>query len=112
MPERHRGEPVDADVDVLRAVLAPGEVELAAARREVARHGERSRTGADAGDLLAVRFSFLGKPSADVVLVVRGHSLQAADRDRLGLGVVLFLDAAAAARGLAGPVARAPEDAG
>src|SRR5947207_2575701 len=184
MPERHRGEPVDADVDVLRAVLAPGEVELAAARRaradeqsfitlahqflhgsyfslqernpqiedianflvnhferqaeardlrpdhaasarilvedgdliaerrEVARHGERSRTGTDAGDLLAVRFSFLGKPPADVVLVVRGHSLQAADRDRLGLGIVLFLDAAAAARGLAGPVARAPEDAG
>src|SRR5438034_9415710 len=33
MPERHRGQPVDADVDVLRAVLAPGEVEVAAARR-------------------------------------------------------------------------------
>src|SRR5438034_10767911 len=33
MPERHRGQPVDADVDVLRALLAPGEVEVAAARR-------------------------------------------------------------------------------
>src|SRR6266446_1793792 len=184
MAERHRGEPVDADVDVLRALLAPGEVEVAAARRaradeervvalahqflhgryfsmyerdpqiedvahllvdhlerqaeardlrpdhaagarilvedgdlvaersEVARHGERGRAGADAGDLLAVRFAFLGKPWADVVLVVGGHSFQTADRDRLGLGVVLFLDAAAAARGLARPVARAPEDAG
>src|SRR6266446_4800349 len=33
MAERHRGEPVEADVDVLRALLATGEVEVAAARR-------------------------------------------------------------------------------
>src|SRR2546425_2689909 len=179
MADRHGGQPVDADVDFLRAFLAPGKIEVAPARRaradeqgivtlghqllhriylypafefdsdiedithllvddlerqaeardlrpdhaagarilvedgdlvaerrKVARHGERSRAGADAGDFPAVRFAFLGKPWADVVLVVSGHSLQAADRDRLGLGVVLFLDAGAAARGLARPVAR------
>src|SRR5712691_6815979 len=126
MAERHRGEPVDAYVDILRAFLAPGDVQVAPARRaradeegvialahqflhgryfsmyernsqvediahllvddlerqaeardlrpdhaagarilveegdlvaerrEIARHGERRRTGADAGDLLAV----------------------------------------------------------
>ena len=36
VPERHRGEPVDADVDVRRRFLATGDVELAAARRAAA----------------------------------------------------------------------------
>ena len=47
-----------------------------------------------------------------VVLVVRGDALQAADRDRLGLRLVFFLDAAAAARGLARTIAGAAEDSG
>src|SRR5262249_863699 len=34
--ERHRREPVDADVDVLRGLLAAGDVEVAAARRAAA----------------------------------------------------------------------------
>ena len=48
----------------------------------------------------------LGMQRVDIVLVVGGDALQAADRHRL------FLDAAAAARRLAGPVAGAAEDAG
>jgi hypothetical protein len=48
----------------------------------------------------------------DVVLVVGGDALQAADRDRFGLLGLCFLDPAAPAGGLAGPVAGAPEDAG
>ena len=184
--ERDGGEPVDADVDVLRGLLAPGNVEVPAARRarahedrvvavaqqflqrldalvgaevdaqvedvahflvdhalgeaeprdlradhaagalvglehrdlvaerrEVARHGERGGAGADAGDALAVLLpAGLRQPRPDVVLVVGGDALQAADRDRLGLLALVLLDAAAPAGGLAGPVAGAPEDAG
>ena len=54
----------------------------------------------------------LGQARRDVVLVVGGHALQAADRHRLGLGRVLFLDPSAPAGRLAGPVAGAAEDAG
>ena len=55
----------------------------------------------------------LRQARADVVLVVGGDALQAADRDRLGLArcVSGFLDAAAPAGRLAGPVAGAAEDA-
>ena len=160
--EGHRGQPVDADVDVLRALFAPRDIEVAAARRagadedrvvalghqrlhridfsllerdaevedvvhflvdhflrqaeardlrpdhaagarvlvehgdfvaerrEVARHGERGRAGADAGDLLAVRVGlFVCRDLfliVVVVLVIGGDALQAADGDRLGLG--------------------------
>src|SRR2546426_12241808 len=49
MAERHRGQPVDADVDVLRAVLPPGEVEVAAARR----------ARADEQDIIALARQFL-----------------------------------------------------
>src|SRR6185295_9921786 len=73
--------------------------DLVAERREVARHGERRRAGADAGDLLAVGFCFLpgGNSFGDVVVVfvVGSNSLEPADRDRLRLGRLLFLDAAA-----------------
>src|SRR5690606_29933706 len=34
--EGHRGQPVDADVDVGRCLLAPGDVEVAPARRAAA----------------------------------------------------------------------------
>src|SRR5262249_55484227 len=46
------------------------------------------------------------------LLQVRGDSLQPADRDRLGLGEVLVLDAAAPAGGLAGAIAGASQDSG
>ena len=64
-----------------------------------------ARTGADAGDALAVlQLWDLRQPVADVVAMIRGDALQPADRDRL------LLDAAAPAGRLAGPVADAPED--
>ena len=59
-----------------------------------------------------LRAGFFGRRSRDVFLVVGGDALQAADRDRLGLLALVFLHAAAAARGLARTVAGAPEDAG
>src|SRR6185503_4647896 len=90
--------------------------DLVAERREVARHGQGSRAGADAGDPAAVGFGLLVYVDAfldlGVVLVVRGHPLQAADGDRLGLLQLRLLDAAAAAGGLAGAVAGAAEDSG
>ena len=88
--------------------------DLVAERREVARHGERGGPGADAGDALAVLLRRgLGHARLHVVAL-----RSAATRFRRqiatgsGLALVLFLDAAAAARGLAGTVAGAPEDAG
>ena len=58
--------------------------ELVAERREVARDGQRGGAGADQRDALAVpRAGALGRRSRDVVLVVGGDALQAADRDRL-----------------------------
>ena len=176
--ERHRGQPVDADMDVLGRFLAAGNVEVAPARRagadedrvpalrqqrlhtvdaraaaeldaeiedvaaffvdhgvgqaefrdlradhaagfgiavehhamiaerrEVARDGERSRPAADQRDALAVLLlRRLRQPRLDVVLVIGGDALQAADRHRL------VLDAHAPAGRLARPVAGAPED--
>ena len=80
---------------------------VVAERREVARDRERGRAGADQRDALAVLRArrACGSAVADVVLVVGGDALQAADRDRL------LLDAAAPAGRLARPVAGAPEDA-
>ncbi len=76
-------------------------------RREIARHGERGGAAADERDALAVLLRRrLGQAVADVVLEVGGDALQSADRDRL------FLDAAAAAGGLARAIAGAAEHAG
>ena len=77
-----------------------------AERRQIARHRERGRPAADQRDALAVlllrRFR---QPLLDVVFVVGGDALQAADRHRL------VLDAHAPAGRLAGAVAGAPENA-
>ncbi len=79
---------------------------LIAHGREVARHGERGRAGADAGDPPAVALLRRRRQAiADVVLVVGRHALQAADGHRL------FFHAHAPAGRLARPVARPPEDA-
>ena len=102
------GEPDHAAGVRLRAVEHH---DLVAERRETARHRERGRTGADAGDALAVaRRDEPRQLVGDVVLVVGGDALQATDRDRLGFFGLRFLDAAAATRGLARPIARAAED--
>jgi hypothetical protein len=89
---------------------------VVAERREVARHGERRRAGADAGNAFAVGLGALvdGDPFRDlrVVLVVGGDALQPADRHRLGPRLVLFFGASAAARRLAGTVAGPAEDSG
>ena len=78
-----------------------------AERREVARHRERGGAAAHERDALAVLDGGrLGQAVADVVLVVGGDALQAADRHRL------LLDADAPAGRLARPVAGAPEDSG
>ena len=87
--------------------------ELVAQHGEVACHGQRGRTAADAGDALAVLRRRLGHAGLHVVvLVVGGDALEAADRDRLLLAFDegLVLDAAAPAGRLAGAVARPPED--
>src|SRR5262249_15835968 len=68
---------------------------------------QRRRAGADAGHALAVLLGRdLGEAGRDVAAQVGGHALEAADGDRF------VVDAAAAARRLARPAARAPEDAG
>ena len=83
-----------------------------AARREVARYGERRRPGADAGDALAVAARSLRHARQHVALVVGGDALQAADRNRFRLFPTALLDPRAAARRFARPVAGAAEDAG
>src|SRR5262249_10210056 len=73
---------------------------VVAERREVARHGERGGAAAYERDALAVLARRrLGQAVADVVLIVRRHSFETADRDRL------LLDAHAPACGFARPVA-------
>ena len=80
----------------------------------------RSRaTVSDAGPapISAMRLPFcgfrrLGQARADVVLEVGRHALEAADRYRLRLLAVAFLDAPAPAGGLTGAIAGAAEDAG
>ena len=92
--------------------IAVEDDDLVAERRQIARDGQRGRPAADADDALAVRRRDDARQVlGDVVLVVGGDALQAADRDRLGLLGLRFLDPAAPAGGLAGPVAGAPEDA-
>ena len=88
--------------------------DVIAERNEIARDGERRRTGADAGDALTVllRRGFR-QPVADVVLEIGGDALQAADRDGLGFRIlVVRLDAAAPAGRLARAIAGASEDSG
>ncbi len=80
--------------------------DLVAERHQIVGDRERRRPRADAGDALAVPLLRRARqPAGQVVAVVGGDALQAADRDRL------LLDAAAAAGGLAGAVADAAEDA-
>src|SRR6185312_10064697 len=78
-----------------------------ALRRKIARDGERGRPAADERDALAVLLlRGLWQSRPDVVLVIGGDALEAADRHRL------VLDADAPAGRLARPVARAAEHAG
>ncbi len=81
--------------------------DLVAEHRQVARHGQRSGTGADAGDAFAVLF--LRRPRQavlDVVLEVGADALQPADGHRL------LVHPAATAGRFAGTIANAPQDAG
>ena len=76
-----------------------------AERHEVVGHRERGAARADQRDLLAVlELRDLRAAARDVVLVVGGDALQAADGHRF------FLDAPAPTGGLTGSVADAPED--
>ena len=98
------------------AIVAVEHDAVVAERREIARDGERRRSGADERDALAVLLRRGSRqPGADVFLVVGGDALQPADRDRLRLdllGISALLDATATAGGLAGTVAGAAENAG
>ncbi len=86
---------------------------MVAERHQVARHGERSRTGADAGNALAVfLFRRFRQSRTDVVLVVGGDAFQSANGDRFGLLAVTLLHAPAPAGRFARTIAGAPEDAG
>src|SRR6185436_7849908 len=97
-----------------RVLVVDGDV--VAERREVAGDGQRRRAGADADDLFAVGLGFLAGGDAFldvvVVLVVGGDALQAADGDRLGLGLLRFLDSSSSARRLTRAVAGAAQDPG
>jgi hypothetical protein len=85
--------------------------DLVAQRSEIAGDGERGRTAADAGNPLAVFLRRARQVPGDVVILeVGGDALQAADRDRLRLGRLCFLDPAASAGRLAGAVAGASEN--
>src|SRR6185503_11958577 len=76
-----------------------------AQRQQVVGHGERSATGTDAGNALAVlQLRDLRQTAADIVAMIGRDTLQPADRDRL------VLNATAPAGRLAGPVADPPED--
>src|SRR6478735_1485 len=75
--------------------------DFVAERRQVAGDGQRRRTATDAGDPLAVARRDARQVLDDVVLEVGGDALEAADRDRLGLGGLGFFDAAASTGGLA-----------
>ena len=80
---------------------------MIAERREVARDRQRGGAAADERDALAVLVrGRLRQARADVVLVVGGDTLQAANRHRL------LLHASAPAGRLARPVAGAPENSG
>ena len=80
--------------------------DFVAERQQVVGDRERRWARADAGHLLAVLLRRDHRqPGRDVVLVVGGHALQAADRDRL------VLDPPAPAGRLAGTVANAAQDA-
>ena len=107
--EHFFGEAEGGDVDAHQAARARPFFEdgaLVPQRHQVVRHGEGGRTGADEGHLLAVlRSRSFRDAIGDVVLVIGGHALQAADRD--GLAV----DASTPARRLARTVAGAAQDA-
>src|SRR5580704_13011594 len=81
--------------------------DLVAEGHEIVRNREGGAAGADEGHLLAVlQLRHLRQPCRDIVAVVGGDALQAADRDWL------LFDAPATAGRLAGTVADASEDAG
>ena len=85
--------------------------DLVAQRRQVARHGQRGRPGADAGHALAVARRHRRHARTHVALVVGGDALEPADRHRFGLLAVVLLHASAPAGRLAGPVAGAAQHA-
>ena len=74
-------------------------------RGQIARDRQRRRSGADAGDALAVSlWRRAGQERGDVMLVIGGDALQPTDRDRL------LLEASSATGGLARTVACASQN--
>ena len=97
--------------EAARLGLGVEDRDLVAVLGQVARHRQRGRAGADAGDALAVLLGRrLRQAVADIVLVVGGDALEAADRHRLLARLVL--DARTAAGRLARAVAGASQHAG
>ena len=81
--------------------------DLVTDRGEIARHRQRRRACADAGDAPAVALGGRRRQQrGDILLVIGGDALEPADGDRL------LLEASSAACGLAWTVAGAPEDPG
>ena len=96
-----------------RLLVAVEYGDFIAKRRQIARDGQRRGAGADQRNAFAVflrrRFR---QPRGNVVFVIGGDALQAADRDGFRFLAVVFFDAAAAARGLAWPIAGAAQNSG
>ena len=90
-----------------RALVLIEDDEFVAERRQIAHHRQRCRSASDECDPLAVLLRRQRRQEpADVVFVVGGDALQAADRHRLRL------DPHAPARRLARTIARAPQNPG
>ena len=87
--------------------------DLIALGGQIARHGQRSRARADAGNLLAIAWQWYRHHGAHAVgaLVVGRNAFEPANRDRLGLGKIFFLDPSSPAGRLAGPVASTAQNA-
>src|SRR5580698_886334 len=80
--EAERGDVGPHEPAGLGRLLENGD--LVAERHEVVRHRERGTAGAYQGDALTVlELGNFGQPTRDVVTVIGGDPLQAADRDRL-----------------------------
>ena len=73
---------------------------------EIARHGQRSRTGTDTGHALAIFLRNFWHTIGDVVFQIGSHPLQATDGHRI------LVDTSTTACGLAGAVAHTAKDPG
>lgn len=86
--------------------VPPSRMVTATDRGQVARHGQRGRTSADADNALAIPGHRDGQAFFDIILQVSRNAFQAANRHRFGI------NPPTPARRFAGTIANTPENAG